>query len=214
MKFLIRSFFFLVSISIFILLLPRLVTAIYARTRMVQVEEAPTKPFAIVFGAGLRRDGGPTQVLRDRVHTAADLYFAGKVEHLIMSGHNPSPYYNEPAAMRQFALDLGVPDDAIILDLGGDRTLETCARAKDVYGVTNAFLVSQSFHLPRAIYICNRLDVSAVGVSADRFPYRNRAMLYWNLREIPATLVAFWELFFSGQGAVVATAARDRHAPF
>jgi vancomycin permeability regulator SanA len=204
MRILKRLILFLLSISIFVLIFPRLITEIYARTRMVQVDEATSKPYAIVFGAGLRRNGEPTRVLRDRVETAAELFFAGKVEHLIMSGHNPSPYYNEPAAMRQFALDLGVPEGAIILDLGGDRTFETCARAREVYGVTNAFVVSQSFHLPRAIYTCNQLDVSAVGVSADRFPYRNRTTLFWNLREIPATLIAFWELHLSREGPLVA----------
>jgi SanA protein len=195
---------FLISVTMFVMFFPRIITGIYARSRIVEAEATVSKPVAIVFGAGLRRDGRPTQVLRDRVQTAAELFKDGKVDKLIMSGYNPSPFYNEPAAMREFALDLGIPDGAIILDLGGDRTLETCYRAKQIYGITNAFLVSQTFHLPRAVYTCSQMEITAVGVSADRYPYRNRSTFFWNLREIPATLVAFWELHFSRQGAAIA----------
>lgn len=204
MRFIRNTILVLISTLIFVLLFPRIVTGIYARSRIVPAEATAPKPAAIVFGAGLRRDGGPTQVLRDRVQTAADLYKSGKVDKLIMSGYNPSPYYNEPAAMREFAIRLGIPEEAIVLDLGGNRTLETCYRAKEVFGVTDAFLVSQSFHLPRALYICSRFDIAAEGISADLFPYRNRSTFFWNMREIPATLVAFWELHFSKDAPMLA----------
>ena len=178
-----------------ILLVPRLITAVYARSRIVNAEKSPSRPVAIVFGAGLWRDGSPTPVLRDRVATAASLYFAGKVEKLLMSGDNRFINYNEPAAMRTYALELGVPDQAIVLDYAGRRTYDTCYRARDIFEVHQAILITQSFHLPRAIFLCEAMGVSAVGVSADLRQYRRSSLLYWNLRELPATLTALWEAY-------------------
>jgi vancomycin permeability regulator SanA len=131
------------------------------------------------------------------VATAADLYFAGKTEKLLMSGGNPSAYYNEPGAMRAYALALGVPDEDIVLDYAGDRTYDTCYRSQHIFGVQEAILVTQSFHLPRALYTCRALGISAVGVSADRRDYHPYSQVYWNMREIPATLTALWDLHIS-----------------
>jgi SanA protein len=135
--------------------------------------------------------------LRDRIATAAELYFAGKVEKILMSGDNRFIDYNEPGAMREYALSLGVPDSAIVLDYAGRRTYDTCYRAKDIFIVKQALLITQSFHLPRAIYTCNQLGLPALGVSADRREYLKRSRVYWNLREIPATLIALWEIHIS-----------------
>ncbi|MEW5872472.1 MAG: ElyC/SanA/YdcF family protein [Chloroflexota bacterium] len=156
--------------------------------------QVPPARVAIVFGAGLWRDGSPTPVLRDRVETAADLYLSGKVEKLLMSGDNRFVNYNEPAAMRAYALQLGIPDDAIVLDYAGRRTYDTCYRALHIFGVEQAILVTQGFHLPRALYLCNQLGLPASGVPATRRVYRKASLLYWNLREVPATLVALWEV--------------------
>jgi len=179
------------------LLLPRFVTQLYARPRTFLLDEAPAKPVAIVFGAGLWRDGSPTPVLRDRVATAAGLYQDGKVQKLLMSGDNSDIYYNEPEAMRQFALGLGVPDEDIVLDYAGRRTYDTCYRAQEIFGIGEAILVTQAFHLPRAIYSCNMLGLPAIGVHADQRQYRQRSIAWWNLRELPATLVALWEIHYS-----------------
>jgi SanA protein len=192
-----RIALFLVVLVPLLLALPRLVTAWHARRLTYEVEEAPRRRVAIVFGAGLWRDGSPSPVLRDRVSTAARLYFAGKVEKLLMSGSNPTVEYNEPGAMRQYALQLGVPEEAIVLDYAGRRTYDTCYRAKAIFGVREAILITQSFHLPRALYACNALGLPAVGVASDERQYRRRAWLYWNLREVPATIVALWEVHVS-----------------
>lgn len=176
-----------------ILAVPRLITAIYSSTRIFRVDQAPQKRVAIVFGAGLWRDGSPTPVLRDRIATAAQLFFSGKVEILLMSGDNSTVYYNEPAAMQAYAIELGVPEAAIVLDYAGRRTYDTCYRARDVFGLREAILVTQNFHLPRAIYTCNALGLEAVGVPADLRQYRKRSLFFWNLRETPATVVALWE---------------------
>ena len=150
---------------------------------------------AIVFGAGLRRDGSPTSVLRDRVSSAAELFHSGKVTKILMSGDNRFEDYNEPGAMKIYAMELGVPEGAIVQDFAGRRTYDTCYRARDVFGISDVLLVSQSFHLPRALYTCNALGMSAAGVSADFRSYRRRSQVFWNMREIPATAVAMWELF-------------------
>lgn len=180
-----------------VIALPRLITGWYARAHIQNMDKVEAKPVAIVFGAGLWRDGTPTPVLRDRVATAAELYFSGKVEKLLMSGDNSHENYNEPGAMRAYALSLGVPEQAIALDYAGRRTYDTCYRARDIFGIRKAILVTQSFHLPRALYTCNALGISASGVEADRRVYRRGSLVYWNLREVGASLVALWEVHVS-----------------
>ena len=193
----VRLLFLLLALAAIALLVPRFITTLYTWPRTVRPAEAPQRRVAIVFGAGLYRDGSPTPVLRDRVATAAKLYFSGKVEKILMSGDNRFIYYNEPGAMREFALELGVPEKDIILDFAGRRTYDTCYRARDIFGVREALLVTQGFHLPRAVYTCNLLGVSALGVPADQREYRRRSQVYWNLREIPATFMALWEIHIS-----------------
>jgi SanA protein len=187
----------LVAAGLLAVFIPRLITALYGWPRTVTIQGAPHKPVAIVFGAGLWRDGSPTPVLRDRVDAAAQLYFDHKVEKILMSGDNRFLYYNEPGAMHDYAISRGVPEDAIVLDYAGRRTYDTCYRARDIFGVREAILVTQGFHLPRALYTCNMLGIKAVGVAADLQDYRRRSLLFWHGREIPATLVALWEVHIS-----------------
>jgi len=175
--------------------LPRIITSIHAWNRIYQADTAPMKRVAIIFGAGLYRDGSPTPILRDRVETGAKLYISGKVEKLLMSGDNSLVEYNEPEAMRQYAISLGVPDTAITLDYAGRRTYDTCYRAKEIFGVKSALLVTQKFHLPRALFLCNVLGLEAFGVEANNRNYWGGALMIWNIREQFATLSAFMDVF-------------------
>jgi SanA protein len=177
-----------------VMLIGWLVVGRYAGTRTATAEDVTPQRVAIVFGAGLWRNGSPTPVLQDRIDTAAALYFAGKVEKLLMSGDNRFVYYNEPGAMREYAISLGVPPEDIVLDYAGRRTYDTCYRAKAIFGVEKAILVTQSFHMPRAVYTCNQLGVEATGVVADNRYFRKLSRLYWNLRELPAILTAIWDV--------------------
>jgi SanA protein len=177
------------------LFLPRIITAVYAILKTYTVEDVHADRVAIVFGAGLRRDGSPTAVLRDRVDTAAQLYFEGKVEKLLLSGDNRVVDYNEPESMRQYARSLGVPEEALVLDYAGRRTYDTCYRAKAIFGVESAILVTQKFHMARALFTCNALGLKAVGVEANNFYYLKRSRLYWNIREQFATVGAFWDVY-------------------
>lgn len=176
---------------------PRTLTRLYAGSRLYNPENSPSERVAIVFGAGLYRDGSPTPVLRDRVATAVELYRNGKVEKLLMSGDNTTPDHNEPGAMRTYALELGIPDEDIVLDYAGRRTYDTCYRARDIFDLDAAILITQAFHLPRALYTCNLLGVAAIGVPADQRHYRRASQTFWTLRETVATVVALWEVHFS-----------------
>ena len=164
------------------------------------LQDAPAAEVAIVFGAGLRRDGRPTGVLYDRVAAAAALFLNGRVERLLMSGTRSGDSYDEPAAMRDLAIELGVPEQAIELDGGGTRTFATCQRAMQLHGVTDALLVSQRFHLPRALATCAGLGLHASGIEADLRPYGRRAYRFWETREVPATTIAVLELAVSRLG--------------
>jgi SanA protein len=178
------------------LLLPRFIFLLYAQPRTFSVDAVPARRVAVVFGAGLWRDGTPTPVLQDRVRTAADLYFAGKVEKLLMSGDNRFVNYNEPESMRQFAIQLGVPDADIVLDYAGRRTYDTCYRARDIFQTGPVILVTQGFHLPRALYLCNMLGVDAVGVPADLQYYRKLSRAIWGFREVLASVGSVYDVTF------------------
>jgi vancomycin permeability regulator SanA len=187
------------GLGVLALILPHLIllfqySTIAKTQRIFKVEDVPSHPVAIVFGAGLRWDGTPTSILRERVTFAADLYKTGKVQKVLMSGDNREIYYNEPEAMRQYALDLGVPQDAIVLDYAGLRTYDTCYRAREIFGVKEAILVTQDFHMPRALYTCNALNLPSVGVIASKYHYSPPLRFYWNVREAFATLAAFWDI--------------------
>ncbi|MCD4803833.1 MAG: YdcF family protein [Anaerolineales bacterium] len=182
---------FLIIFLVLIILIgaPRLIMLRYASSRIYTDDTVAPFRAVIVFGAGLTADGGPTAVLEDRVATAAELYAAGKVEKILMSGDNRFLNYNEPGAMKNYAVQIGVPEEDIILDYAGRRTYDTCYRAKEIFQLSEAILVTQQFHLPRALYTCNLLGLQAVGVSADMRTYFDSD--YWSIREIPASLVAF-----------------------
>ena len=196
-KMILRLLLFILFLLLLAIFGPRLFTAFYARSRLYNLETAPYHRVAIVFGAGLQRDGSPAAVLRDRVATAVDLYGAGKVEKILMSGDNRTVYYNEPQAMHDYAVRLGVPSEDIVLDYAGQRTYDTCYRARDIFGLQDAVLVTQAFHLPRAIYTCNTLGIEAIGVAADRRTYSRGPYTYWNIRELLATINAVWELHYA-----------------
>lgn len=176
-----------------VVLLPRPLITLRYKTKIHTPTEAPQADIAIVFGAGLTHSGRATVVLADRVLTAVELYQTGKVSRILLSGWNSEEGYDEPAAMADLAIEMGVPSRDLILDGQGTRTFDSCVRAAHIHGVENALLVTQRYHLPRALVTCEALGIEAHGVLADRRSYR--AESYWTVREYPATLVALWDAY-------------------
>lgn len=148
----------------------------------------PSSTVALVFGAGIRPSGQLTDALADRVMTSVELYSAGKVKKILMSGDNGSTTHDEVTAMKKFAVEKGVKENDIVLDYAGFDTYDTCYRAKEIFDLhEGVLLVTQEFHLPRALYICNRLGVKSVGVIADKRVYSTNL---WGVREFLAQIKA------------------------
>jgi SanA protein len=164
----------------------------YDRLVVTDIAAAPEIPVAIVFGAGVRADGRLSPMLADRMDTAIALYSAGKVRKLLVSGDNRFVDYDEPGRMYDYAVARGVPPADVVRDYAGRRTYDTCYRAGAIFGVERALLVTQRFHLPRAIFTCRNLGVEGVGFSADRRPYWSNN--YYRLRDAFATLRAWWDV--------------------
>jgi SanA protein len=166
----------------------------YASRIYASIDELPRddqRSIAIVFGAGLTRSGEPTAALYDRVATAVDVYQRGLVQKLLLTGDNRFVDYNEPEAMRRTAVKLGVPAADLVLDYAGRRTYDSCYRAKEIFGVQRAILVTQAFHLERALYLCDAFGIDSVGVKADRRNYAGGAQTTWLIREALATVGAW-----------------------
>lgn len=163
------------------------------RDRMVRAENVPTSTEAIiVLGAALKADGTPSDALRDRLETGVALYKVGKAPKLLLTGDDGKNHSNEVAVMRAYAIDHGVPESDVKVDGQGYRTYESCARAVQVLNIKKAILVTQNFHLPRALYLCNRLGMDAVGVSADLEQYQD---WWWNeARDLLASVKAWWDI--------------------
>jgi vancomycin permeability regulator SanA len=177
------------------LVLHRYITQATSSRRYTSTEQIPKQQIAIVFGAGIYDDGTPTPMLADRVEAAVELYQLGRVQKLLMTGDNSRKDYDEVSAMQRYAVDRGVPLVDITLDRAGLSTYESCYRAKQVFGVRQAILVTQNFHLPRAVYTCDRLGIEAIGLGTpDWGRYRNDTITRYTLREMISVLKAFWEV--------------------
>jgi vancomycin permeability regulator SanA len=151
--------------------------------------DAPSEPLALVLAAEVYANGYPSPALVNRLDTSIQLYRAGKVQTLLMSGGHGNV---ETSAMRRYAVAAGVPDNAIRLDDGGLRTLSSCQRARDVFHATRVTVISQAEHLTRAVYICDKVGLDAIGVVAPDFP--GPALWTYRLRERAAVLLAWWEV--------------------
>jgi SanA protein len=120
-----------------------------------------------------------------------------------LSGDNRFADYDEPGQMMAYAINRGVPAKDIQPDYAGRRTYDTCYRAKTIFQLQTAMLVTQDFHLPRALFTCRGLGVEAVGVSADLQPYHRRSIRWSKTREIPATIVALFDVIRRHPAAVL-----------
>ncbi len=169
-----------------VIFVPNFIVVSKAKNDIISLEETEDltdTDCAVILGAGVR-DGKPTPMLKDRLLTGIELYKSGAVKKLIMSGDHGSEDYDEVNIMKSFAVDNGVPAEDIFMDHAGFSTYETVYRTKEIFEADNIIIVSQEYHLYRALYIAKKLDVKAVGVSADRRTYSGQKMR--DLREILA----------------------------
>lgn len=145
--------------------------------------DVPRTEVAVVFGAGLW-DGEPSPYLAHRLDAAAELYRAGRIEVVLVTGDNSREDYDEPDAMRGYLTRHGVPDARIVSDYAGFDTWDSCVRAKRIFGVDRAVLISQGFHIRRAVALCETAGVSSYGVGVDE-PH-DATWYYGGVREVLA----------------------------
>jgi len=140
---------------------------------------------AVVLGARVYADGRPSRFLRERVEVGVGLYLDGTVDRLIMSGDgDDSSGFGEPTVMRQVAEQMGVPADAIQEDPLGVDTYSSCLNARDTFGATSVIMVSQEFHVPRAVWVCDRIGLDSQGAyPAQRL---TKSTLVGHVREVAA----------------------------
>ena len=138
----------------------------------------------VVLGCLVRADGTPSDMLTDRLLAGTELYFNGASPILLMSGDHGQKEYDEVNAMKRFALEKGVSSDDIFMDHAGFSTYESMYRAKEIFGADKIIVVTQGYHLPRALYIAKSLGIEAYGVSADIRTYRGQTVR--DIRELLA----------------------------
>jgi vancomycin permeability regulator SanA len=175
--------------------------AVRITTRHAIRQQESMKPasadVALILGAGLQADGTPSDVLAERVRVGVTLYKGSVVRKLIMSGDNSRREYDEVSAMKALAVQLGVRSDDVLLDYAGFNTMQSCVRLRKVFGQTRAIVVSQRFHLPRAVHLCRFAGIRTIAVRA---PDPRSRVDGWKstIREVPATTLAWWSVHVFG----------------
>ncbi|MFI2640019.1 vancomycin high temperature exclusion protein [Streptomyces sp. NPDC018610] len=171
-------------------------TWLYAVTgdRLRTTADAPRTDVAVVFGAGLWKGGTPTPYLAHRLDAAVKLYRAGRIEVVLVTGDNSREDYDEPDAMRAYLTEHGVPGDRVVTDYAGFDTWDSCVRAKKVFGVDRAVLISQGFHIRRAVALCEAAGIDSYGVGVDAV--HDATWYYGGTREVFAAGKAVLDVVF------------------
>lgn len=173
------------------------VVVLRASSHIVKADEVQLVDAVIVLGASVHPDGTPSDILEDRLLTGISLLEDGKADAIIVSGDNGQNGYDEVNAMRVYLLEHGVSAEDIFLDHAGFDTYDTLYRAKAIFGVSSAVIVTQAYHLPRALYIGKARGIEVYGVVADRRSYRG--MRYFKAREALANVKAVVDVMFSSK---------------
>jgi len=163
--------------------------------RILPMDELHDFIYAIVLGAGLESDGTPTDILSDRVLSAVNLVKAGKAKKMILSGSKSRHDYDETIAMQNFAVRLGVSQNQIETDHVGNSTFESMVNFKLHFPGKDVVIVTQNFHLPRAIWIARSLGINAFGFAAQIYHFSTVKTLYWGVREVFALPFNMLKLF-------------------
>jgi vancomycin permeability regulator SanA len=155
-----------------------------ARGYLYSADTVPAAPVALVLGAQVDPDGTPSPFLTARLSLAQRLYETGKVKVILVSGDNSRPDYDEPSAMRTWLMRHGIPDSKIVRDYAGFDTYDSCARALRIFGVHRLIVVTQTFHVARAVALCRHVGIDATGVGDDsvrfaRFDWWRASVREW-----------------------------------
>lgn len=175
----------------------RIAMLLLTQDSVYNLDTVPSKAVVLVPGAGLNAVGGPSLPLRDRLDAAIQLYKAGKVQKLLVSGDNDSVYYNEPGAMQTYAIEAGIPEEDVVPDYAGRRTYDSCYRARHIFGMDELIVVTQAYHLPRAVFLCENSGIDVVGVPVEQSRYIRSRFLFWNVREVFASIIAWTEVLIT-----------------
>ena len=187
----------LITVDIIIvmtMMLPFLLSGMVCRSTASQIckKDVPEGAYDVILilGCGIKKNGVPSDMLQDRMTTGLALYQAGVAPKILLSGDNERNDYNEIAVMKRICLEAGVPEEDILTDRYGLSTYDSIVRARVQYGVERAIIVTQTYHLHRALYIAKKMGIEAVGVDADIRSYRLRT--YRELREVLARCKDFF----------------------
>jgi SanA protein len=159
-----------------------------------KIEDVPDNNVALLLGTSkYSRSGNTNLFFKYRIEAVTALFFTGKIKHIIVSGDNKELSYNEPRDMRKALIQNGIPDSCITLDFAGFRTLDSVVRCKKVFGQNKITIVSQRFHLERALFIARKYDMDAIGFIAEDAPQQYG--IYTYLREYFAKFLAVLDLY-------------------
>ena len=157
------------------------------------MDNVPHTQAAMVLGASVTAEGALSPILQERADEAIALYQAGKVDKILVTGDNATLTHDEVDPVGKYMVALGIPKDDIFLDHAGFDTYSSMYRARDVFDVQSVTIVSQPFHLPRAVFIAQSLGLTAYGASAGD----GELYLYNSVREIPSSVKAVYDIIFA-----------------
>ncbi len=193
----------LVALVVLVVVGPTVWVKLRAHGHLYSERGVPQAPVALVLGAGVRPNGQPTPFLAARLDLAVRLYERGTVRAILVSGDNRTHRYDEPTAMRDYLVAHGVPDAKVVRDFGGRDTYDSCVRASMVFGADRVIVVSQAYHVPRAVAVCRSVGLDADGVGdttmLQRYPDTYQA---GRTREWPANIKAAFDVLLARDPAV------------
>ncbi|WP_329110526.1 YdcF family protein [Micromonospora sp. NBC_01699] len=165
-----------------------------SRAHVFDLAGVPAAPVVLVLGAQVAADGTPAPFLAARLQLAKELYDAGKARVVLVSGDHRRYEYDEPGAMRRWLVDRGVPASRVVQDHAGFDTYDSCLRASRVFGVRQVIVVTQGFHVERAVAVCRQVGLDAVGVGDDSVSRFGRAWRWGSFRERFAAVKAVYDV--------------------
>lgn len=194
MKRFLKFLLWIFALGVLFLVLSNVLVVTSTRSSVIEnIDSLDTKTVALVFGTSKSTQSGNKNLFfADRIRAATELYRAGKIRHIIVSGDNRTKFYNEPRDMLRALEIRGIPEDAITLDYAGLRTLDTVVRCKEIFGQTDVILVTQAFHANRAQFIAERVGLNSQVFAAEYQSYTYRSL---KQREYLARALAVSDLY-------------------